>query len=64
MVLRIVDSGTYFAYSKNFSYIQAHYAKRLRKTPPPIVLKSKRNDARVLTPEQNVERQAELGEGG
>jgi phosphatidylserine/phosphatidylglycerophosphate/cardiolipin synthase-like enzyme len=64
MILRIVDSGTYFAYSKNFSYIQAHYAKRLRKTPPPIVLKSKRNDARVLTPEQNVERQAELNEGG
>jgi phosphatidylserine/phosphatidylglycerophosphate/cardiolipin synthase-like enzyme len=64
LILRVVDSGTYFAYSKNFSYIQKHYAKRLKKTPPPIVLKSKREDARSLSPEQNVTRQAELNEGG
>ena len=63
MVLRIEGTGYYNAYSSNFSYIQKK-SKRLRKTPPPIVLKSKREDARTLTPEQNVERQAELNEGG
>ncbi len=64
LILRIVDSGTYFAYSRNLSYIQAHYAKRLRKTPPPIVLKSHRDDARGMTPDQYAERQAELSDGG
>ena len=41
MILRVVGTGYYFAYSRNFSYIQTK-SKRLRKTPPPIVLKSKR----------------------
>ncbi|HEY5848960.1 MAG TPA: phospholipase D-like domain-containing protein [Microlunatus sp.] len=63
MILRVVGTGYYNIYSSNFSYIQKK-SKRLRKTPPPIVLKSKRQDARSLTPEQNVERQAELNEGG
>ncbi|GAA3694139.1 hypothetical protein GCM10022204_07380 [Microlunatus aurantiacus] len=63
MVLRVVGTGYYNAYSANFSYIQKK-SKRLRSTPPPIVLKSKREDARSLTPDQNVERQAELNEGG
>jgi len=63
MILRVAGTGYYRAYSSNFSYIQKK-SKRLRKTPPPIVLKSKRNDARTLTPEQNVTRQAELNEGG
>ncbi len=63
MILRVVGTGYYNIYSSNFSYIQKK-SKRLRKTPPPIVLKSKRQDARTLTPEQNVERQAELNEGG
>jgi len=63
MILRVAGTGYYNAYSSNFSYIQKK-SKRLRKTPPPIVLKSKRQDARTLTPEQNVERQAELSEGG
>ena len=63
MILRVVGTGYYNIYSSNFSYIQKK-SKRLRKTPPPIVLKSKREDARSLTPEQNVTRQAELNEGG
>jgi hypothetical protein len=63
MVLRVAGSNYYFAYSNAFSYIQKK-SKRLRSTPPPIVLKSKREDARSLTPDQNVERQAELNEGG
>ena len=63
MILRVVGTGYYNAYSANFSYIQGK-SKRLRSTPPPIVLKSKREDARALSPEQNVTRQAELNEGG
>jgi phosphatidylserine/phosphatidylglycerophosphate/cardiolipin synthase-like enzyme len=63
MILRVAGTNYYNAYNTNFSYIQKK-SKRLRKTPPPIVLKSKREDARTLTPEQNVERQAELNEGG
>jgi phosphatidylserine/phosphatidylglycerophosphate/cardiolipin synthase-like enzyme len=63
MVLRVAGSNYYFAYSNAFSYIQKK-SKRLHSTPPPIVLKSKREDARSLTPDQNVERQAELNEGG
>ena len=63
MILRVVGTNYYSAYSTNFSYIQKK-SKRLRSTPPPIVLKSKREDARTLTPEQNVTRQAELNEGG
>ncbi len=63
MILRVVGTGYYNIYSSNFSYIQKK-SKRLRTTPPPIILKSKRADARTLTPEQNVERQAELNEGG
>ena len=63
MILRVLGTGYYNIYSSNFSYIQKK-SKRLRKTPPPIILKSKRQDARTLTPEQNVERQAELNEGG
>ena len=43
MVLRVLGSTNYFAYSKNFSYIQKK-SKRLRSTPPPIILKSKRSD--------------------
>lgn len=43
MVLRVISSPQYFAYSKNFTYIQKK-SKRLRSTPPPIVLKSKRSD--------------------
>jgi hypothetical protein len=63
MILRVVGTNYYNAYNTNFSYIQTK-SKRLRKTPPPIILKSHRADARTLTPEQNVERQAELNEGG
>ena len=43
MVLQVTSSSQYFAYSKNFTYIQKK-SKRLRSTPPPIVLKSKRSD--------------------
>jgi hypothetical protein len=63
MVLRVVGSGYYFAYSKNFSYIQKK-AKRLRSTPPPIVLKSKRSDDARLSGDQYVEARAEAEDGG
>jgi phosphatidylserine/phosphatidylglycerophosphate/cardiolipin synthase-like enzyme len=63
MVLRVVGSGYYFAYSKNFSYIQKK-SKRLRKTPPPIILKSKRSDDARLSPDQYTDQRAELGDGG
>ena len=63
MILRVVGTGYYNVYSSNFSYIQKK-SKRLKKTPPPIVLKSKREDARSLSPEQNVTRQAEHTDGG
>jgi phosphatidylserine/phosphatidylglycerophosphate/cardiolipin synthase-like enzyme len=63
MVLRIKDGGTYFAYSKMFSYIQKK-SKRLKKTPPPIILKSKRSDDARLSPDQYTDQRAELGDGG
>jgi hypothetical protein len=60
MILRVVSSKHYFAYSKNFTYIQKHYAKRLRKTPPPIILKSKRDDGvRKLSPDAHTSQMAE-----
>jgi phosphatidylserine/phosphatidylglycerophosphate/cardiolipin synthase-like enzyme len=39
MILRVMDAGTYNAYSSNFSYLQ-RWAKRLTKMPPRIVLRS------------------------
>lgn len=63
LVLRIADSGTYFAYSKNFSYIQTK-SKRLRSTPPPIILKSKRKDDARLSPDAYTEARAEAEDGG
>lgn len=63
MVLRVADSGTYFAYSKNFSYIQKK-SKRLRSTPPPIILKSKRSDDARLSPDAYTEARAEAEDGG
>ena len=64
MVLRITDSPTYFAYSNNFSYIEKK-SKRLRSTPPPIILKSHRSDDGLsLTPDQHAEHQAEMEDGG
>lgn len=62
MVLRVVGTGYYNAYSSNFSYIQKK-SKRLRSTPPPIVLKSKRNDSR-LSGDRYVESRAEAEDGG
>lgn len=63
IVLRIADSRTYFAYSKNLSYVQKK-SKRLRSTPPPIKLKSKRHDGRALTADQYVEQRANAEDGG
>jgi len=63
MVLRVAGSGYYFAYSKNFSYIQKK-SKRLRSTPPPIVLKSHRSDDARLSPEAYVEARANAEDGG
>ena len=63
MVLRITGSGYYFAYSKNFSYIQKK-SKRLRSTPPPIVLKSHRSDDARLSPDAYVEARANAVDGG
>ena len=63
MVLRVVGSGYYFAYSKNFSYIQKK-SKRLRKAPPPIILKSKRSDDARLSPDAYVEARANAEDGG
>lgn len=63
MILRVVGTGYYFAYSKNFSYIQSK-SKRLRSTPPPIILKSKRDDARGLSGDRYVEKMAEMEDGG
>ena len=63
MVLRVVGSGYYFAYSKNFSYIQKK-SKRLRKAPPPIMLKSKRSDDARLSPDAYVEARANAEDGG
>lgn len=63
MVLRVVGSGYYFAYSKNFSYIQKK-SKRLRSTPPPIILKSKRSDDARLSPDAYTDARAEAEDGG
>jgi phosphatidylserine/phosphatidylglycerophosphate/cardiolipin synthase-like enzyme len=63
MVLRVAGSGYYFAYSKNFSYIQTK-SKRLRSAPPPIVLKSHRSDDARLSPEAYVEARANAEDGG
>lgn len=63
MVLRVVGSGYYFAYSKNFSYIQTK-SKRLRSTPPPIILKSKRSDDARLSGDAYTEARAEAEDGG
>jgi phosphatidylserine/phosphatidylglycerophosphate/cardiolipin synthase-like enzyme len=40
IVMRVNDNATYDAYSRNFSYIAGRWAPRMRKMPPPIVLKS------------------------
>lgn len=63
MVLRVVGSGYYFAYSKNFSYIQKK-SKRLKTTPPPIILKSKRSDDARLSPDAYTDARAEAEDGG
>ena len=63
MVLRVVGSGYYFAYSKNFSYIQTK-SKRLKSTPPPIILKSKRKDDARLSPDAYTDARAEAEDGG
>ena len=66
MVLRVKSSSQYFAYSKNFTYIQKK-SKRLRSTPPPIILKSKRSDDGISLNGLNgdhAEQMAEMEDGG
>jgi hypothetical protein len=48
-ILRITDNKIYSAYSRNFSYIAPRYAPRMRKMPPPIILKSSPHSSRDRT---------------
>ncbi|MFT4167033.1 MAG: phospholipase D-like domain-containing protein [Microlunatus sp.] len=66
MVLRVIGSTNYFAYSKNFTYIQKK-SKRLRSTPPPIHLKSKRSDDGIsleTSSDDYAAQRAEMEDGG